>query len=157
MQLCSQKKIPTINPFTTRNELQRWANSTCSHMCTVPGQDPTKKGRKQNTQCVHHKTIEMHICMRTKQSKWCTHCEQEIPKQVYTLSCCKPVYETALLIDLINLFAADFFDCLDPFHAYMFHVDWLEWGGKEGCFQQVEKSTSGWINLNRFWELGHLI
>ena len=33
----------------------------------------------------------MHICMRRKQLDWCTHCVQEIPKQVYTLSCCKPV------------------------------------------------------------------
>ncbi len=44
--------------------------------------------------CVHHRhrTIEMHICMRTKQSKWCAHWVQEIPKQVYALSWCKPVY-----------------------------------------------------------------
>ena len=33
----------------------------------------------------------MHICMRTKQSKWCTHWVQEIPKQVYALFWCKPV------------------------------------------------------------------
>ncbi len=36
--------------------------------------------------CVHHRIIEMHICMRRKQSKWCTHWVQEIPKQVYALS-----------------------------------------------------------------------
>ncbi len=43
------------------------------------------------TQCVHHRTIGMHICMRRKQSKWCTHWVQEISKQVYALSWCKPV------------------------------------------------------------------
>ncbi len=43
------------------------------------------------TQCVHHRTIKMHICMRRKQLDWCTHCGQEIPKQVYALSWCKPV------------------------------------------------------------------
>ncbi len=28
-------------------------------------------------------TIEMHICTRRKQFDWCTHCGQEIPKQVW--------------------------------------------------------------------------
>ena len=42
-------------------------------------------------QCVHDNTIEMHICMRMKQLDWCTHRGQEIPKQVYALSWCKPV------------------------------------------------------------------
>ena len=39
-----------------------------------------------DTQCVHHKTIEMHTRLRRKQLDWCTHCGQEIPKQVYALS-----------------------------------------------------------------------
>ena len=42
-------------------------------------------------QCIHYKTIEMHICMKMKQLDWCIHCGQEIPKQVYALSWCKPV------------------------------------------------------------------
>ncbi len=41
--------------------------------------------------CVHHNTIEMHICMRRKQLDWCSHCGQEILKQVFALSWCKPV------------------------------------------------------------------
>ncbi len=31
-------------------------------------------------ECVHHKTPEMHICIRRTQSKWRTYCGQEIPK-----------------------------------------------------------------------------
>ncbi len=43
------------------------------------------------TQYVHHNTIEMHICMRRKQSNWCTHCGCEIPKQVYAQYTFSPI------------------------------------------------------------------
>ncbi len=43
------------------------------------------------THWLHHKTMEMQICMGRKELDRCTHCGKEIPKQVYTLSWCKPV------------------------------------------------------------------
>ena len=42
-------------------------------------------------------TIEMHVCMRRKQLEWCTHCGQEVPKQVYALFWCKPVEHVNLV------------------------------------------------------------
>ena len=53
---------------------------------------------------VHHKTIEMHTCMRMKESKCCTHWVQEISKQVYALFWCKENHKTCFCEMSLNYF-----------------------------------------------------
>ncbi len=75
------------------------------------------------TQCVHLKTIEMHICMRRKQFDWCMHCGQEIPTQVYALSWCKPVYWSD---NGIGIYKCSNKIALGLYLLRVWHISWTE-------------------------------